>query len=92
MAVSNGHASLGEGSDAGILGIACTGASPRGGGPPVPGQVVTELGAADTRLRIMRNDGVPITGTVQINCAVEVIVTPVGEGAVERLRDAATAG
>jgi hypothetical protein len=46
----------------------------------------------DTRLRIMRNDGLPISAIVRINCVVEVDVTqPVGNATAERLRDAANA-
>jgi hypothetical protein len=89
---SNGNANLGPdtGTDAGVFGIACTGAAPRSGSPNIPGQVVTQLGAADTRLRIMRNDGLPISATVRINCVVEVEVTPVGNATAERLKEAAT--
>lgn len=89
---SNGFASLGPdtGTDAGVLGIACTGAAPRSGSPNIPGQVVTQLTNTDTRLRIMRNDGVPLSATVRVNCAVEVIESAEGTATAERLKDAAT--
>lgn len=93
VTASNGNASLGAdtGTDAGVLGIACTGAAPRSGSPNIPGQVVTQLTAVDTRLRIMRNDGVPLNATVRINCAVELITsTAAGNATAERLKDAAT--
>jgi hypothetical protein len=88
---SNGNANLGSdtGTEDGVFGIACTGAAPRSGSPNIPGQVVTQLTTADTRLRIMRNDGVPLSATVRINCVVEVEV-PVGNATAERLKDAAT--
>jgi hypothetical protein len=91
---SNGHASLGAGTGAndGVLGVACTGAAPRGGTTRIPGQVVTELGSTATFVRVIQFNGVMVTGPVLINCVVEVEVTPLGTSAVERLRDAATAG
>jgi hypothetical protein len=91
---SNGHASLGAGTGTndGVLGIACTGAAPRGGTTRIPGQVVTQLGSTATLLRVIQFNGVMVTGSVFINCVVEVEVTPLGTGAVERLREAATVG
>jgi|Tabmets5t2r1_1033131.scaffolds.fasta_scaffold63214_1 hypothetical protein len=94
VTASNGHASLGAGSGTndGVLGIACTGAAPRGGTTRIPGQVVTQLGSTATLLRVIQFNGVMVTGSVLINCVIEVEVTPVGTSAVERLREAATAG
>jgi hypothetical protein len=91
---SNGHASLGAGTGTndGVLGIACSGAAPRGGTPRIPGQVVTELGSTATVLRVIQYNGVMVTGSVLINCAVEFELTPLGTRAVERLREAATVG
>jgi hypothetical protein len=91
---SNGHANLGAGTGTndGFLGVACTGAAPRGGTTRIPGQVVTELGSTTTFLRVIQFNGVMVTGSVLINCVIEVEVTPVGTSAVERLREAATAG
>ena len=89
---SNGHlviADLGEAD--GVLGIACTGAVPRVG-TMIPGQVVTQLTAGDTRLRIMRNDGHAITGTVRINCVIEFDSTGAGQAAASRLGVAQNAG
>jgi hypothetical protein len=90
---SNGFATLGAGSGSnfGVLGIACTRAVPRGGNR-IPGQVVTELRPDLTYLRIMRNDGLAITGTVQLNCVIEVEATPLGTQTAERLKEAANAG
>jgi hypothetical protein len=91
---SNGQASLGAGTGTndGVLGIACTGAAPRGGTPRIPGQVVTQLGSTATLLRVIQYNGVMVTGNVLINCVIEVEVTPEGTRTVERLREAATAG
>jgi hypothetical protein len=90
---SNGFATLGAGSGSNfdVLGVACTGAVPRSGNR-IPGQVVTELRPDLTYLRIMRNDGLAITGTVQINCVIQVEATPLGTQTAERLTEAATAG
>ncbi len=88
---SSGHfviADLGEVD--GVLGVACTGAVPRTGNM-IPGQVVTQLGFSDTRLRIMRNDGVAITGTVRINCVIEFGSIAEGQAAADRLGVAANA-
>jgi hypothetical protein len=68
----------------GVLGIACTGAVPRTGGNIV-GQVVTQLGLSDSRLRIMRNTGTAISGTVRINCVVEFGSIAEGQAAADRL-------
>ena len=84
-ASSDGHlvfADLGEVD--GVLGIACTGAAPRVGGS-IPGQVVTQLRLTDTRLRIMRNNGTAITGTVFINCVMEFGSIGLGQAAADRL-------
>jgi hypothetical protein len=66
---TNGVSNLPEFS--GVLGVACTGSTPRGG-PNIPAQVVTELRTDLTYLRILHNTGTPLTGTVQINCVLEV--------------------
>jgi hypothetical protein len=90
---SSGNTNLGagSGSDFGVLGAACTGAAPRSGNL-IPGQVVTELRPDRIYLRVIRNDGAAITGTVFINCVIEVEATPLGTQAAERLREAADAG
>jgi hypothetical protein len=87
---SNGFSTLPEfsGSGDGVVGVACTGAVPRSGNR-IPGQVVTELRTDLTYLRIMRNDGLAITGTVQINCVLEVEDTQAGNAALDRLQQAA---
>jgi hypothetical protein len=54
--------------------------------------VVTQLGSTATLLRVIQYNGVMVTGSVLIYCVVEVEVTPLGTGAVERLREAATVG
>jgi hypothetical protein len=89
---SNGFTTLGEdsGSMFGIVGVACTGAAPRSG-TRIPGQIVTELRTDGTFLRVMRNDGRAISGTVRINCAVEYELTTTGTNAAERLRESASA-
>ena len=91
VTANNGHAILPIGAAGGVFGIACTGAAPRTGGNIV-GQVVTEFGVNDTRLRIMRNTGTAITGTVRINCVVEFGSLAEGQAAAERLGVAANAG
>jgi hypothetical protein len=88
---SNGFSNLPEfsGSGDGVVGVACTGAVPRSGNK-IPGQVVTELRTDLTYLRIMRNDGLAITGTVKINCVLEVLDTPGGNASLDRLQQAAS--
>jgi hypothetical protein len=89
---SNGHVGLTDlGEVDGVLGIACTGAVPRTGSNIV-GQVVTQLGLSETLLRIMRNDGLAITGTVRINCVIEFGSIAEGQAAADRLGVAANAG
>jgi hypothetical protein len=89
VTATNGFSNLPEfsGSGDGVLGVACTGATPRSGNL-IPGQVVTELRTDLTYLRIIRNDGAAITGTVRINCVLEVEATPEGTAALERLQQA----
>lgn len=89
----NGFASLGPqtGSDFGVLGISCTGASPRSGSNLVPGQVVTELLADSTDFRILRTTGAPINGVVALNCAVEFVVGSEAEATMQELESAAEA-
>ncbi|HEX2373672.1 MAG TPA: hypothetical protein VHO93_06795 [Actinomycetota bacterium] len=86
---TNGHSNLPEfsGSGDGVLGVACTGASPRGG-PNIPAQVITQLRSDLTYLRILHNNGTPLDGTVRINCVLEVESGP----ALARLRAAANQG
>jgi hypothetical protein len=90
VVATNGFSNLPEfsGSGDGVLGVACTGATPRSGNM-IPGQVVTELRTDLTYLRIIRNDGAAITGTVRINCVLEVEATALGTGSLERLQEAA---
>jgi hypothetical protein len=72
---TNGFSNLPEfsGSGDGVVGVSCTGATPRSG-PNIPAQVVTELRTDLTYLRILHNSGTPLTGTVEINCVLEVEV------------------
>jgi hypothetical protein len=86
ITASNGFASLGAGTgtNAGVLGSACTGAAPRSG-TMIPGQVVTTLSSTATLMRIIRNDGAAITGTVFINCVMEFGSIGQGEAAADRL-------
>lgn len=89
---SNGHVVVPElGETDGVVGIACTGATPRTG-TMIPGQIVTQLRFTDTQLRIMRNDGTAITGTVRINCVIEFSSIPLGNAAASRLGVGANAG
>jgi hypothetical protein len=69
---SNGHFDFGPGTGAndGIVGVACTGAFPRGGGN-IPGQVVTQLTATSTLLRVLQQNGSPVSVGVVVNCAYE---------------------
>jgi hypothetical protein len=91
VTANNGHATLPIGASGGVFGIACTGAAPRTGNL-IPGQVVIEFGFNDTRLRIIRNDGIAITGTVRINCVIEIDLSPEAAATVERLKATANAG
>jgi hypothetical protein len=43
------------------------------------------LGLSDSRLRIMRNNGTAISGTVRINCVVEFGSIAEGQAAADRL-------
>lgn len=89
---SSGHVVIADlGEVDGVLGIACTGAVPRVG-MMIPGQVVTQLTFVDTRLRIMRNDGQAISGTVRINCVIEFGSIGAGQAAADRLGVARNAG
>jgi len=71
--VTNGFSNLPEfsGSNDGVVGVACTGASPLSG-PNIPAQVVTQLRPDLTHLRILHNNGTPLNGTVRVNCVLEV--------------------
>ena len=84
---SNGYSNLPEfsGSGDGVLGAACTGASPRSG-PNIPAQVITTLRSDLTYLRILHNTGTPLTGDVRINCVLEVEATPEGSATLDRLQ------
>lgn len=89
---SSGHLVMPElGEVDGVAGVACTGAVPRTGNM-IPGQVVTQLGLTDTRLRIMRNDGTAISGTVRINCVIEFSSIPDAQAAAEQLGVTANVG
>jgi hypothetical protein len=94
VTASNGFASLGAGSgfNDGVLGAACTGASPLGGSANVPAQVVTELRSTHTAMRILRSNGSTITGTVFVNCSLDLDVSGAANATIERLKEAATAG
>jgi hypothetical protein len=92
MTANNGHASLPAGGQDGVLGLTCTGAAPLGGTARVPGMVITSFGFTDTDLRIIQANGVPVTGTVRINCVFEAVNTPEGVATAERLRAAAGGG
>jgi hypothetical protein len=91
VAASNGFSNLPEfsGSGDGVVGVACTGATPRSGTINIPGQVVTELRSDLTYLRIIRPDGVALTGNVRINCVVEVVATPEGSATLRQLEQVA---
>jgi hypothetical protein len=69
---ANGHFDFGPGTGAndGIVGVACTGAFPRGGGN-IPGQVVTQLTATSTLLRVLQQNGSPVSVGVVVNCSYE---------------------
>jgi hypothetical protein len=71
ITASNGNFSfgIGSGSAFGVMGIACGGAAPRSGGN-IPAQVVTELTPSATLLRVLHNNGAPLSGAVSVNCTV----------------------
>jgi hypothetical protein len=92
VTATNGHATLPTGVDDGVFGLMCTGAAPVGGTARVPGMVITNFGVTETQLRIIQANGGLVNGTVRINCAIEVDLTPQGEAALERLRAAADGG
>jgi hypothetical protein len=82
---SNGHVDLGPGTgeNDGTLGVACTGAVPRGG-PNIPVGVVTELTATSTRLRVINQAGRAITVAVRVNCTVELVAEPTAANQITR--------
>ena len=82
---SSGNFSFGPGtgSNDGIFGIDCSGSFPRGG-PDIPAQVVTELQATETLLRVLHNNGTPLTGSVAVNCT--VWFGPAAASALSQLR------
>jgi hypothetical protein len=84
---SNGFTSLPEfsGTADGVRGAACTGAAPTSGGN-IPAQVVTNLGSQLTNMRILHNDGTPLTGSVRVNCVLEVTATPAGQATLRRIQ------
>jgi hypothetical protein len=86
LLVTNGFANLPEGSGAGdgVVGVACTGASPRSG-VSIPAQVVTQLTQTFTFMRILRNNGAPLNGAVRVNCVLEVTVGP-GQVTLQKLQ------
>jgi hypothetical protein len=90
VTATNGFSNLPEFSGAGdgVVGVACTGATPRSGNQ-IPGQVVTELRQDLTYLRIIRNDGRAITGNVQINCVIEAEANSQGDVTLRQLQQAA---
>jgi hypothetical protein len=74
----NGFVTFDEsGLNQGVVYAACSGAAPRSGGN-IPAQVVSNVTANTTSIRILHNNGTPLTGTVDINCSllVEDEVTP----------------
>lgn len=89
VSASNGYSNLPEfsGSGDGVVGAACTGASPRSG-PNIPAQVITTLRTDLTYLRILHNTGTPLTGDVRINCVLEVETTPQGAATLQQLQAA----
>lgn len=93
VTASNGFADLGPGTGTndGTLGVSCTGASPRSGSTNVPGQVVTELRADRTYLRILRTTGATVTGTVAVNCTVDFLVASEAADSMQRLENTAEA-
>jgi hypothetical protein len=84
---SNGFSNLPEfsGSGDGVVGAACTGATPTGGAN-IPAQVITNLQTDLTHLRILHNNGTPLTGDVRINCVLEVEATAEGAATLQQLQ------
>ena len=66
---SNGYLNLPEfsGQGDGVIGAQCSGAAPLGG-PTAPAQVITNLRADLTYLRVLNAQGTPLNGQVVINC------------------------
>jgi hypothetical protein len=60
----------GTGSNDGVQGIDCQGATPTSG-LDLPAQVVTDLQATATVLRILHNDGTGLVGAVEVNCTID---------------------
>lgn len=80
----SGAATIPIGTDDGVVGAACTGNSPLGGTAQHPGQVISELRATTIALRIHNVHGAQVSGIVQLNCALDVLLPPTLT--VEKLR------
>ena len=67
----------GTGTNAGIVGAQCSGEFPLGG-PNIPAQVVTHLTSTSTQVRVLHNNGTPLTGSVVVVCTIDfgAITTP----------------
>lgn len=89
VAASNGFANLPEfsGTGDGVVGAACTGATPTSG-RNIPAQVVTHLGTLLTNMRILHNNGTPLTGTVRVNCVLQVELGPTGQATLHKIQQA----
>jgi len=63
----------GTGTNAGIVG-----AQFPLGGPNIPAQVVTHLTSTSTQVRVLHNNGTPLTGSVVVVCTIDfgAITTP----------------
>ena len=70
----NGYASIAAGTNDGILGVECGGSNPQGGTVQIPSQVMTQLGAAQIRLRVFNHVGQRVTSLVRINCTIDALV------------------
>jgi hypothetical protein len=70
----NGYASIDAGTNDGVLGVECGGSNPQGGTAQIPSQVMTQLGAAQIRLRVFNNIGQRVTSLVRTNCTFDALV------------------
>jgi len=72
---SLGQASVGVGTNDGVLGADCQGNSPLGGTNQFPAQVISELRATQIAVRIFNNVGARVSGPVELNCSLDVDTT-----------------
>ena len=62
----NGYAVLGGGTDIGLEAVVCSGSNPQGGTNQIPAQVMCQLRATSTLIRVKNHLGASVTAPVRI--------------------------